>query len=386
MKNILIITPYYPYPDNKKLLQDTKAVYYLCKESRANERIIIAYYYRHSRTNAYKALPRLLKKITWKDCYFLDDKGHEILLLEHPCIIPHNSQTLRFFDEKYSEIINAFLKENNITLDTIVVHFPLQNTELCKKINAMSRVAIVHSYDVKNDDLLNITIKNLPMYNKIGFRSRQIESRCKPYINNQETFMCLSGIPDYMVPKELPMKPWKQNGILKLVYAGKLNKNKNVCSVISALGVISKEINFEFSVVGDGIEKKKLITLSEKLGIGDSVRFLGRLSREEVFDIMKMSDVFIMASYKETLGLVYFEAMAAGNIVVASQKTGIDGIVSDHSEVLFVDPKSIANIALHLKELYFMDEKQVINMRRNSYEFVINFTESKMSREYLDRM
>lgn len=386
MKNILIITPYYPFPQKENLIQDTKAVYYLCKESNENERIIIAYYYQHSRLKAYCALPRLLRKMKWQDCYYKDDNGHEVLLLEHPGIIPHDSQTLSYFDGKYGDIINDFLQENGILLDSIVVHFPLQFTDICKKIDAKKRIAIVHSYDVKKDELLNITIRNLPFYDKVGFRSKQIEDKCRPYIDKQETFLCLSGIPDYMLSEKREEKKWKKNGILRLIYAGKLDKNKNVVSIINALGLISKEVRFEFTVVGDGSERNRLVKLSEKLGIEEKVQFLGKVSREDVFEIMKMADAFIMTSYKETLGLVYFEAMAAGNVVIASRGTGIDGIVTDYAEALLVSPDSVEDIASKINELYFMSDEQISDMREKAYGIVRNLAESQMSREYLDRM
>ena len=55
------------------------------------------------------------------------------------------------------------------------------------------------------------------------------------------------------------------------------------------------------------------------------------MSRENVYEEMKKADMFIMVSYKETLGLTYLEAIAAGDLVIGTKNQGIYGLF-DESE------------------------------------------------------
>ena len=100
MKNILVITPFYPYTQYDHLIHDTNAIYYLCKNKRQNENIIIVYYYQHTRFEAYKALPKILGIRDYKECLHKDDSGNDILLFEHPGMVPSRYRTFKFIDNK----------------------------------------------------------------------------------------------------------------------------------------------------------------------------------------------------------------------------------------------------------------------------------------------
>ncbi|MBE3577494.1 MAG: glycosyltransferase [Limnochordales bacterium] len=69
-------------------------------------------------------------------------------------------------------------------------------------------------------------------------------------------------------------------------------------------------------LVGDGPQRSALETEARELGIGDRVIFCGRQPPERVADALLGADLFLMASYTETQGLVVAEALAAGLPVV----------------------------------------------------------------------
>jgi glycosyltransferase involved in cell wall biosynthesis len=58
--------------------------------------------------------------------------------------------------------------------------------------------------------------------------------------------------------------------------------------------------------------------LAEALEISDRVRFVGRLTREQVREAMWRADAFVLPSHVETFGVVLIEAMATGLPVVAT--------------------------------------------------------------------
>jgi len=117
------------------------------------------------------------------------------------------------------------------------------------------------------------------------------------------------------------------NSIKRLIFVGNLIKLKNLHRVIYAIKeVIDKGLNLKLTVIGDGPEKGKLERLVSRLGLEKHVVFLGYKPHSEVINIMKEHDIFILASIKETFGLVYLEALSQGLPIIYSSGTGVDQV------------------------------------------------------------
>lgn len=391
MKNILILTPVYDLPQIRKLSKDTKAILYLCKEKQENENIIVLYYYQWRKTEAVKKFFKLLftqnhyQNILHKDIY-----DNDVLLLEHPCIIPHRYKSLTIFDKKYTKIINKYLSDKGIKIDVLVVHFPSRFIKIASMIEAKRKVMILHSFDVDDKNRKNYVKKNADMFNSYGFRSPNIR---KSFLNDikdckvlKTNFECLSGIPDSMIWENNKYKLWKKNNKLNLIFVGKLNSNKNVATIIKALALLPEWMKFHFTIIGNGSERKKLEYLAKKFSLTDKISFKGEIDRENVYNYLLNSDIFIMLSRKETLGISYLEAMAAGNIVIASKGRGIDGVVENYHNGFLLDPDDIDSLVNLLIYLYNIDERVIFDMRKNIIDTISNYSESNASRHYLDEV
>ena len=382
MKNIVVVTPFYPYPEKEGLKKDTNAVYYLTKNKSEDENIIIVYYYLQTRENAYLNLLRILKTDSYHQCLYQDDRGYDVLLFEHPCLIPHAYHTINYFDDKYAKFLYQYLEDRKISIDCLYVHFPVRFTNFAKKIEASRKIAICHSFDVENKRLAE-TKRNSKYYNALGFRSPQIR-RVYYGRSDSDDYLCLSGVPDNNLDDDYQRISWKKDGILRLCFAGKLVKNKNVQNVILALSKIKSRIKFSFSIIGEGEESGNLKHLVTKLNLDSEIHFLGSMRRENVFSEFLQNDVFIMTSFKETLGLVYLEALSAGNLVIASKDRGIDGIFPENHGVAYVDPESIDSIANAIERYFSMTSNEVDILRLEIRQTIIHLSESAVSRSYLD--
>lgn len=96
---------------------------------------------------------------------------------------------------------------------------------------------------------------------------------------------------------------------------------KRIDDVIKVFYEIQKEIPAKLMMVGEGPEKKSAELLSQKLGIEDKVKFLGKSS--EIDKILCFSDLFLLPSETESFGLAALEAMASGVPVISSNTGGI---------------------------------------------------------------
>jgi len=115
---------------------------------------------------------------------------------------------------------------------------------------------------------------------------------------------------------------------------------------------LTENPNLRLLLVGDdpfGDHRKKAEAVARDLKLGDRVQFLG--IRRDVPRILAASDLFVMSSLWEGLGLVFLEAMAAGLPVVATRVSAIPEVVPHGRAGLLVpagDPTAMARAMLQI--------------------------------------
>jgi glycosyltransferase involved in cell wall biosynthesis len=124
--------------------------------------------------------------------------------------------------------------------------------------------------------------------------------------------------------------PVSQSGPFRLVSAGRLLAWKGVALGIAAFQRVLRELpDSEYVIIGDGPERPYLERQAQELGVSDSVRFTGGVSREEVFQNLKRADVLVHPSLHEQFGYVVVEAMAAGRPAVCLDIGPFPAVVGD---------------------------------------------------------
>jgi glycosyltransferase involved in cell wall biosynthesis len=97
-------------------------------------------------------------------------------------------------------------------------------------------------------------------------------------------------------------------------------------------------------VIGDGTQRDSLELLAAKLRIADRVRFRGVLPPAQVAEVLRLADLFVLASRSETLGAAAIEALCTGLPVVGTAVGGVPEVVGEEDGVLVPsgDPKLLA--------------------------------------------
>lgn len=114
---------------------------------------------------------------------------------------------------------------------------------------------------------------------------------------------------------------------IRILYVGRLVPLKCVDNLILAFSKLSKKNNIVLQIVGEGSERKKLEQMVKDLDIEELVCFYG--FQEDVTPFLQEGDIFVYPSRTEIFGISIVEAMAFGNICVASNVGGIPEIVKD---------------------------------------------------------
>lgn len=131
------------------------------------------------------------------------------------------------------------------------------------------------------------------------------------------------------------------------------HRYKGVDLLLRAWPKVRAEVDAELLVVGDGPDLAYLRGIALEEGVEDSVRFTGQVSDEQLAAAYGSATVFALpARFRrsptpegEGFGLVYAEAGAYGVPVVASPGGGVEDVVQDGVNGLFVDAGDPADIA-----------------------------------------
>jgi len=138
----------------------------------------------------------------------------------------------------------------------------------------------------------------------------------------------------------------RKNELFTYVNVAGLNENKNHKMLLDAFKlVLDSGINAQLKIAGDGPLFQILREHASKLNIEKQVKFLGFQSREALKELYNESHVFVLASKKETFGVVIIEALSCGMPVVATKCGGPESIIVDDKlgELAEITTEGISN-------------------------------------------
>jgi glycosyltransferase involved in cell wall biosynthesis len=169
------------------------------------------------------------------------------------------------------------------------------------------------------------------------------------------------GLPDKKISVishgiEAPNKPvtrvqQKQNE-LKVAYIGGLSWQKGVHILVEAFNRMPEE-GARLAIWGDQAAFPEYVISLQKLFSHSGIALEGRLSREDLWSTLAVTDVVVVPSlWYETASLVIQEAFAAGIPVVVSKIGALIERVSDGIDGVLVPPNDIPALADVLKGMW----------------------------------
>jgi len=143
--------------------------------------------------------------------------------------------------------------------------------------------------------------------------------------------------------------------VFKIVYVGRLEKVKNVESLVRAFSRLEIE-NIALILVGDGRERENLEILVNELKLSDKVRFEGFQSDPGKY--LKEADLYVLPSYSEGFGIAAVEAMFLKVPVLATVVGGVPEFVSHSENGWLFDPNSIEDLVRKLRKILSLDDEE----------------------------
>ena len=174
---------------------------------------------------------------------------------------------------------------------------------------------------------------------------------------------------------------YKKDGSFIVGIVGRIEEAKGQYIVIEALHKL-KHLNIKLLIVGHSMDEAYLKELHKKvdaLNLNDKVVFVG--FSKDVDEYMSLCDCMVLATTKETFGLVVIEAMANKSSIIATNSGGPLEIIEDGVDGLFFD-RSSDDLALKIEMLY-KDEKLKNSLADAGYKKVKNSFDNKKQMQKL---
>lgn len=157
-----------------------------------------------------------------------------------------------------------------------------------------------------------------------------------------------------------------------LVFVGQPSRRKGWEYFLRAMPQILKH-SPEAQAVFIGYRRNPEVErLCSKLGINDSVRFLGFLPEEKKIEALCAADVFVLPTLYEGFGIVFLEAMACGLPIVTTDVAGNSEIVENKKNGLLVKPrnsKAVADAAVRILSSSALRNRMKKNSMKKSREY-----------------
>ena len=137
----------------------------------------------------------------------------------------------------------------------------------------------------------------------------------------------------------------------KFISVAAFRSEKRIDLLLHAFNhVIQEYDNINLTIIGDGPEKKSVLSLIRKMNLQNKVTLKGHLYKNEIVSELCNSNAFVLSSDVETFGVVLIEALACGIPIVATRCGGPEDIVSSETGIL-IDKGSSKELALGMKQM-----------------------------------
>ena len=153
-----------------------------------------------------------------------------------------------------------------------------------------------------------------------------------------------------------------KKGFLNIVSVARFSDQKDYPTLIKALNIIKKEINFKAIFIGYGNELKKIKDLIKNNELNKSIKII--TNEMNPFPIIKSSNLFILSSKFEGLPNVILEALIIKKFVISSNcPTGPSEILDNGKGGLLFKVGDYKKLSQQIK--YYLKNQKICKSKLN---------------------
>jgi glycosyltransferase involved in cell wall biosynthesis len=183
-----------------------------------------------------------------------------------------------------------------------------------------------------------------------------------PTVRGAETHVVpFSSLSESSIPTGSTNRDWSpakgRKEPVRLLYSGRIVREKGLLEVVDSLRILADQgylASFEIWGWDDprDLNLDVVMARAEARGVKDRVRFLGyRPAGEDLLRAYAEADIFVIATYWDSLPRSMQEAMAVGLPVVATAVGGIGASLLDRETAMLIEPRQAGSIAAAVRAL-----------------------------------
>ncbi len=168
-----------------------------------------------------------------------------------------------------------------------------------------------------------------------------------------------------------------------LLFVGRLDKDKNLESVIRAFKNVVNKVPIQLVLAGIGAEESRLKELTCELHLKSNITFTGFVSNEELSSLYALAHVFIMAGHVELQSISTMEAMATGLPVIAANAMALPELVHNKQNGFLFNHGDVDAIATAIYKL-FTNPVLHQSMSQESLAIVAHHDINKVTEDFIN--
>jgi glycosyltransferase involved in cell wall biosynthesis len=312
---------------------------------------------------------------TWNLAKHLKKNGHEVTLITRgslrkttweeidgitifrPTFVP----LYPFHVHIHSVFVNRLLKKIGGGLDVLHLHTPLVRYPKTKlpglvtfhttmKANTMAQTQkTILEFVTRWQTHVSITLEKhlISKVKIITSVAKSVAEELKQYDVDPKSVLVLGNAVDTRIffPGELGHPDQQRDRYI--FTAGRLAPRKGLEDLLACAKIVrERDPSLQFWIAGSGPYEKHLRDLANSLEVGDTVRFLGHISkRQELVSLYRGAVCYLHPAHYEGLPTVLLEAMACGRPVIATGVSGALDVIKDGINGLLVPPHNPEQLA-----------------------------------------
>jgi glycosyltransferase involved in cell wall biosynthesis len=161
-------------------------------------------------------------------------------------------------------------------------------------------------------------------------------------------------------------------------------QRKGLVSFLKAATIVTENVpNIRYLVVGRDKTIPKIFEKHCSEKVAKRLQHIFHVPNEEMRQLYKKADLFVMPSLIEAFGVVYLEAMACGTAVIGTTEGGAKELIIHGENGLMIDPSDAEELAGSIIEL-LRDDNLRANLIKRGREDVKQYSSEKMIGEVLE--
>ena len=158
---------------------------------------------------------------------------------------------------------------------------------------------------------------------------------------------------------------------IEILTVARLHWIKGLEYIIEAVGKL-KSVNFNYTIVGSGIEYERLISVVNQLNLEDKIKLVGYIPHNDIITFYEKADLYIQYSLEEGFCNAALEAQAMGVLTIVSDASGLSENIIDGKTGWVVPKREPIFLAKQIKRIISMENKEINKIRLNAIEKVQN--------------